>query len=343
MNLCNQLNYQRSLSTGKAYFYYLSKDNEICALEKDRSVIRAPKGGYAEAYNGNNYEPKNLAPQDLAYSNLLRIEECYVPPGVNEVYLGFSMRINANSIKPLVCNSDDVRNTLIELAEVYKNLGGYSELACRYAKNILMGTWLWRNRGPRCLQIEITTSESDKYVIENAIKLNWYDEWDKQSKNILNNLTAYLEKALSDPAGYFYIDILAKMTVNWGDEIYPSQKFLDIKEDGVPTKQLKTATFENGKETVSLTGPKVGAAIQTIDDWWCDDADKPLRVNEYGADREYVIARRHPTFNNDFYHLIRNTEGLISDMRSSETIPNAVHFIMSVLIKGGLFNCSSSS
>lgn len=203
-----------------------------------------------------------------------------------------------------------------------------------------MGTWLFRNRGPRCLEITIATSESDKYVIKNALKLNWYSEWDEQSKKILDDLTAYLENALSDPTGYFYIDISAKMTVNCGVEIYPSQKILDTKQDGAPKKQLVTAKFENGKETVSFTGVKVGAAIQTIDDWWCDNADKILRVNEYGADGEDAIARRHPIFNNDFYHLIRNTETLIANMRSTKNIPNDVHYIMSVLVKGGLFNCS---
>ncbi len=87
---------------------------------------------------------------------------------------------------------------------------------------------------------------------------------------------------------------------------------------------------------------KIGAALQSIDDWWHEDADKPLRVNEYGADREYVIARRHVTLKNDFYQLLRNTENWTESMTATQAIPNDVHFIMSVLIKGGLFNCSSS-
>ncbi|MBF4223136.1 type I-F CRISPR-associated protein Csy3, partial [Vibrio anguillarum] len=38
----------------------------------------------------------------------------------------------------------------------------------------------------------------------------------------------------------------------------------------------------------------------------------------------------------------RNTENWIESMTATQTIPNDVHFIMSVLIKGGLFNCSKS-
>ncbi len=43
MELCTQLNYVRSLSAGKAYFYYLSKSGEMCPLEIDRTRLRAPK------------------------------------------------------------------------------------------------------------------------------------------------------------------------------------------------------------------------------------------------------------------------------------------------------------
>ncbi|OEE41316.1 type I-F CRISPR-associated protein Csy3 [Vibrio anguillarum] len=342
MELCNQLNYVRSLSAGKAYFYHLSNDGEMCPLEIDRTRLRAPKSGYAEAYKGDKFAEKNVAPQDLAYANPQYIEECYVKPGVDDIYCAFSLRIRANSLNPDVCSDDEVRHKLSSLAKTYKELNGYSELAHRYAKNILLGTWIWRNRECRKLTIEVKTSDSETVIIENAARLSWYGHWDEASTECLEKLTAYLTRALSDSSEYFYMDVKAKIGVGWGDEIYPSQEFLDSREDGVPTKQLATVELLSGKETVAFHGQKVGAALQSIDDWWHEDADKPLRVNEYGADREYVIARRHVTFKNDFYQLLRNTENWIESMTATQTIPNDVHFIMSVLIKGGLFNCSKS-
>lgn len=342
MELCNQLNYVRSLSAGKAYFYHLSNDGEMCPLEIDRTRLRAPKSGYAEAYKGDKFAEKNVAPQDLAYANPQYIEECYVKPGVDDIYCAFSLRIRANSLNPDVCSDDEVRHKLSSLAKTYKELNGYSELAHRYAKNILLGTWIWRNRECRKLTIEVKTSDSETVIIENAARLSWYGHWDEASTECLEKLTAYLTRALSDSSEYFYMDVKAKIGVGWGDEIYPSQEFLDSREDGVPSKQLATVELLSGKETVAFHGQKVGAALQFIDDWWHEDADKPLRVNEYGADREYVIARRHVTFKNDFYQLLRNTENWIESMTATQTIPNDVHFIMSVLIKGGLFNCSKS-
>ncbi|MEZ9906366.1 type I-F CRISPR-associated protein Csy3 [Vibrio breoganii] len=342
MELCNQLNYVRSLSTGKAYFYHLAADGEMCPIEIDRTRLRAPKSGYAEAYKGGSFAQKNVAPQDLAYANPQFIEECYVKPGINEIYCAFSLRIRANSLTPDVCSDGEIRHQLSLLAKTYQELNGYHELAHRYAKNILLGTWLWRNRECRKLTIEVTTSDSETLIVDNVTRLSWYGHWDEPSTACLEKLTAYLTRALSDPCEYYYLDVKAKMGVGWGDEVYPSQEFLDSREDGVPTKQLASVELQNGKDTVAFHGQKVGAALQSIDDWWHEEADKPLRVNEYGADREYVIARRHVAFKNDFYQLLRNTESWIESMTASQTIPNDVHFIMSVLIKGGLFNRSKA-
>lgn len=340
MELCNQLNYVRSLSAGKAYFYYLDGNGEMLPLRIDRTYLRAPKGSYAEAYKGASFKRKNVEPQDLAYANPQFIEECYVPPGISEIYCAFSLRIHANSLSPDVCSDGSVRKQLTLLADTYKRLNGYQELAHRFSKNILLGTWLWRNRECRGLSIEVQTHDDETIAIERAQKLSWYGHWDAGSAESLERLTAYLTRALVEPTGYFYMDVKARLKVGWGDEIYPSQEFLDKKEEGHPTKQLATVELSNSQETVAFHAQKVGAALQMIDDWWHEEADKPLRVNEYGADKEYVIARRHTKYGNDFYQLIRDTEQWIEGMNLSQTIPNQVHYMMSVLIKGGLFNRS---
>ena len=343
MELCSQLNYVRSLSAGKACFYYLTPSGDICPLAIDKTRLRAPKGGYSEAYRGNQFHQKNVAPQDLAYANPQFIEECYVPPSTDEIVCEFSLRVKANSLHPEVCNDDLVREQLALLAATYKDLNGYQELAYRYAKNILLGTWLWRNRECRGVAIEVTTCDGEIILISDATRLSWYGHWDEQSAENLEKLTSYLSRALSDNTQYFYMDVKAVLAVGRGDEVYPSQEFLHDKQEGIPTKQLAKARLADGRETAAFHAQKIGAALQSIDDWWHEEADKPLRVNEYGADREYVIARRHTQSGNDFYQLIRRAEAWTEEMEKSKSIPNDVHFIMSVLIKGGLFNSSKST
>lgn len=342
MELCNQLNYVRSLSSGKAYFYYLDADGKMAPISIDRTHIRAPKSGYSEGYTGSSFQQKNVAIQDLAFSNPQYVEQCYVPPGVSELCCAFSLRINANSIAPEVCSKLETRKTLEQLASLYCSLGGFQELGRRYAKNILLGTWLWRNEACRKLAIEVTT-EDQEWRIADARHLEWFGQWDDDSTLALDGLTEYLATALSDPKGYFYMDIRAKITVGWGDEVYPSQEFLEVKEKNMPTKRYATVALNGTDESVAFHAQKVGAAIQCIDNWWTEGADRLLRVNEYGADRQYAIARRHPSMNNDFYSLIRNSETYIETMLQTQKIPSDVHFMMAVLVKGGLFNCSSSN
>ncbi|MCG3726958.1 type I-F CRISPR-associated protein Csy3 [Vibrio cincinnatiensis] len=337
MELCSQMNYVRSLSSGKACFYYLENER-LRSLQVDRTHLRAPKAAYSEAFSGD-FKAKNLAPQDLAYSNPQFIEECYVPPDVNNIYCSFSLRIRANSLAPEVCADIDVRVILQRLAETYQRLGGYRELANRYAKNLLMGTWLWRNRECRNISIEVKT-EQQQWQIDDIRYLEWNGDWEDDAALALNGLSEYLTKALSDKTHYFNIDVRAKLTVGWGDEIYPSQEFLDVKVVGHPSKQLAKVLID-GEESVSFHAQKVGAAIQLIDDWWAEDADKPLRVNEYGADKEYVIARRHVVDKRDFYSLIRRAEEFLEVMNTSGEIPNDVHFVMAVLVKGGVFSGAS--
>ncbi|EKO3971881.1 type I-F CRISPR-associated protein Csy3 [Vibrio fluvialis] len=339
MELCSQLNYVRSLSPGKAYFYYLDGDNKMRPLQIDRTYHRSPKSGYSEAYSGD-MKVKNVAPQDLALSNIQFLEHCYVPPGVDDIYCAFSLRVRANSLSPEVCVDNEVRDTLSDLAMVYKELGGYQELARRYAKNILMATWVWeRNRDCRNIEVQVIT-EAQKWKIADVRFLDWYGDWDIASQTALDELTDYLTKALSDRSGYFNMDIKAKLSVGWGDEVYPSQEFLDVKEAGKPTKQL-AKVLVNGAESAAFHSQKIGAAIQLIDDWWDENADKPLRVNEYGSDKEYVIARRHSSLKRDFYSLAVKTESYVESMRETNLIPDDVHFIMAVLTKGGVFSGAS--
>ena len=338
MELCSQLNYVRSLSPGKAYFYYLDRDNKMRPLQIDRTYHRSPKSGYSEAYSGD-LKAKNVAPQDLALSNIQFLEHCYVPPRVDDIYCAFSLRVRANSLSPEVCVDNEVRDILSNLAALYKELGGYKELARRYAKNILMASWVWRNRACRNIEVEVKT-EDKQWVIADARLLDWYGSWDKNSQIVWDEFTNYLTKALSGRTGYFNVDIKAKLTVGWGDEVYPSQEFLDAKEAGKPTKQL-AKVIVNGEESAAFHSQKIGAAIQLIDDWWDENADKPLRVNEYGADKEYGIARRHCSQHRDFYSLIAKTESYVESMLETNLIPDDVHFIMAVLAKGGVYSGAS--
>ncbi|WP_351089144.1 type I-F CRISPR-associated protein Csy3 [Shewanella sp. S1-49-MNA-CIBAN-0167] len=341
MELCNVLKYDRSLYPGKAVFFYKTNDNDFIPLEAEISRIRGQKAGFTEAFTPQ-FKPKNLAPQDLAYSNPLVIEDCYVPPNVEYLYCRFSLRIQANSLKPAGCSEPEIFNLLTDLAKKFKECGGYKELATRYCKNLLLGTWLWRNQNTGDTQIEIKTSSGKCYQIVNTRQLAWESAWPSDAQQVLDELSEEIYHALSDSAIFWNADITARIQTAFCQEVYPSQVLSEKAANGEASKQFSKVKCIDGRLAVSFNSVKIGAALQLIDDWWDDDVDKRLRVHEYGADNEVGIARRTPESKRSFYSLFVNAElyqsELAKQIHSTENaISDDIYYLFAVLIKGGMF------
>jgi CRISPR-associated protein Csy3 len=343
MNLCTHLNYQRSLSPSKAVFFYKTANSDFEPLQAEINHIQGQKSSYTEAYGSKN-SPKNLQPQDLAYCNPVTIETCYVPPTVSEHYCRFSLRVEANSLQPMICSDQEVHQLLSDLAEAYKQVGGYKQLAERYTKNILSGSWLWRNQHAKAIQIELLTANDKNYVIKDATQLV-KGIWTKEDLKVLDDIAEDMEKALTDPSVYWFADVTAKISTSFCQEITPSQAFVDVKVQGEASKQYTKVMLPDGRNAVSFNAEKIGAAIQSIDDWWEEGAEKQLRVHEYGADRRFIIAQRHPSKGNDFYSLIKRTEEFVTVLASltkKYPIPDDIHYVMAVLVKAGMFQKGKS-
>ncbi|WP_311567884.1 type I-F CRISPR-associated protein Csy3 [Photobacterium arenosum] len=340
MQICRHLNYVRSLSPGKAVFFYQTPERDFIPIQVETNRIRAAKSGFSEAYD-KNQKLKNLAPQDLAYSNPQCIDACYVPPNVSEIQCRFSLRVEANSMQPDSCEDEKVRRYLSKLAFTYAQAGGYHELARRYCQNILLGAWLWRNSHTRGTLVEVLTSNENRYVISDARYLDWNAVWPEEEQAVLEGLASEMAVALSEPRQYWFADITARLKTGFCQEIHPSQKFVDGHQPGESSKQYATVQCEDGRQAACFHAEKVGAALQMIDDWWDVEADKRLRTHEYGADREYLIARRHPKNKQDFYTLLTQTAVFIRQLRkvrdNGGEIPPHIHYLMAVLCKAGLF------
>lgn len=336
MDIPRQLSYTRSLSPGKAVFFYRTPENDFEPLQVERQKIRGQKSGFTEAYTSSS-APKELAPQDLAFGNPHTIELCYVPPTVKELFCRFSLRVEANSLQPNVCENDKAVYWLERFVKTYQAHGGFEELAKRYAQNILMGSWLWRNKKSANVTIEVIGEGFEEpIIIERANRLRWNANW-RESESELKRLTSAIQKGLEDPYEFCFLEVTAMLKTYFGQEIYPSQSFTESDES---SRVYATARVNNA-EAACFHSQKVGAAIQTIDDWFIEDAEQPLRVHEYGADYKRVIAKRTPKNQLDFYSLLPKVALLIKEIEKNglgiDLASRQAHFFASVLIKGGLF------
>ena len=341
MEVCNILRYDRSIYPGKAVFYYKTQDSEFEPLQAEINSIRGQKCGYAEAYTDRGVY-KKPSPQDLAFSNLIVLEECFVPPNVDIVYCRFSLRILANSLAPSAVVNPDVHRLLYELAEELKNCGGYKDLARRYAKNLLMGTWLWKNRNLAEAKIRITTSSMRIFEVNDIRELEWSNKWPEQTTKMLEELSDEIEMALTEPKKFWKADVVAELKTDFCQELFPSQKLLEKQPQGVSNKQFVKTKCVDGREAVSFNSVKVGAALQMVDDWWDDEECHPIRVNEYGAESEILIARRMPDSKKDFHSLLENAENILEELKQCKLNPKQqispqTYYFFSILIKGGMF------
>lgn len=338
MELCNALKYDRSIYPSKAVFFYKTDESDFVPLEAEITRIRGQKAGFTEGFTPQ-FKSKNLAPQDLAYSNPLTLEECYVPPNVEHIYCRFSLRVQANSLKPSGCNDPEVYALLEQFSDSFNKCGGYKELAIRFCKNLLLGTWLWRNQNTGNTEIVIKTSSGKSYSIANTRELDW-DVWSKEAKHVLDGLSQEMHKALTNRNFFWNADITAKIETSFCQEIYPSQTFVEKSGLGDCSKKFAKVRCSDGRYAVSFNSVKIGAAIQSIDDWW--NGEKRLRVHEYGADNALSIARRTPESQKSFYSLFVNAELYIAELKKNSLKENYsinpdIYYIFSVLIKGGMF------
>ncbi|MEQ2355458.1 type I-F CRISPR-associated protein Csy3 [Pseudoalteromonas piscicida] len=335
MKLPRQLSYTRSLSPGKAVFFYKTPESDFEPLQIERQKIRGQKSGFAEAYK-NEATPKELAPQDLAFGNPHTIELCYVPPTVQQLYCRFSLRVEANSLEPNVCGEPKVSYWLARFVNTYKQHGGFGELAKRYAKNILMCEWLWRNKTSPNVDLEIIGEGFEPISITKANRLRWDGKW-REAEAALQTLTEVIKTGLEDPYNFCFLEVTAKLDTYFGQEIYPSQSFAE----SVDVARTYAYTQVAGKDAACFHSQKVGAAIQMIDDWYDEDANKRLRIHEYGADYKNVIARRAPSNRLDFYSLLQKVALYVKEMEQNglknQEQASHIHYIAAVLIKGGLF------
>ncbi|WP_163390201.1 type I-F CRISPR-associated protein Csy3 [Enterovibrio norvegicus] len=344
MELCTQLSYQGSLRPSKGVFFYEQADGTMVPLPIDHDAIVGQKCSYSEAYQPSG-SAKNLQPQDLAFGNPVRRESCYVPPTIDTVMCRFSLRVEASSQTPFVCNNQNVAEALRRFSSAYRKVGGYEVLARRYCKNLLLGNWLWRNKRSLGLKIAVNTSRGSSFEIDNALLIDWHEPWPSEYEQALDGLTAELADALSGAQPFWFADVKAHVSASFMQEIFPSELFSDAKDGSNLSREYAKVRSGDGQLWPSLNAEKIGAAIQLIDDWWSDEADKRLRVHEYGGDKEYLIAHRMPASGIDAYSLLKTVDdktALLESMQSAKEIPADIHYLMAVLVKGGLFQKSRS-
>lgn len=304
----------------------------------------------------NRLDTKDQDPAKLNASiekpNLQTVDVAALPADADTLKVQFTLRVLPGTGTPSACNSAEYHAKLQEVVQGYVQQHGFTELANRYAANLANGRFLWRNRqGAEEVEVQVALLKDGKpeqIWSFDALSLNLraLDAIENESVKTLGAIIADGLAGKIDPKTKRESNVLLQVTafvrVGAGQEVFPSQELiLDQKgrktEDGTIVKKSKTLYQVDG--VAAMHSQKIGNAIRTIDTWYEGATDLgPIAVEPYGSVTSQAKAYRQPKQKKDFYSLLDSwiEDGKVPSLEQQ-------HFVMAVLIRGGVFGKAEKS
>ena len=152
------------------------------------------------------------------------------------------------------------------------------------------------------------------------------------SNSDLQKLADKIADALCGKIAYLLIEIEAYALVGKAQEVYPSEELVLDKGKGDKSKILYHVN-----NVAAMHSQKIGNAIRTIDTWYEEFAENgaPIAAEPYGAVTNLGKAFRNPKNKTDFFTLF-DRFALGEKLANKEE----EHFVMAVLVRGGVFGQS---
>lgn len=267
--------------------------------------------------------------------NLQTVDAAALNMDQDTLKLEFTLKALPGAAVPSACNVEEHKRGILEMGKRYEEKYGYQELATRYALNLANGRFLWRNRvGAEKIEVVVSVGDEESWTF-NAYDYSLHDfsEKDKQDEKIVA-LSNEIAKALSGEIPYLLLHVAAYALIGNGQEVYPSEELILDK-----TSRKKSKVLYAVDGTAAMHSQKIGNAIRTIDTWYPefngDTGVGPIAIEPYGSVTNIGKAFRTPKEKTDFYSLF-DRYSLGADFDS----PEDAHYVMAVLIRGGVFGAS---
>ncbi|TRW97115.1 type I-F CRISPR-associated protein Csy3 [Candidatus Methylobacter oryzae] len=268
---------------------------------------------------------------EVEKANLQKVDACALGENQDTLHLNFTLKVLGGIDKPSACNGAAFNESYPKVAQAYIEQHGFTELAKRYAINIANGRYLWRNRvGAQKIEVVVNTGD-DQPLTFNAAEFSLRNF--EANNPDLQTLTDKIAAALSGKLPYLLIAVDVYALVGKAQEVYPSEELVLDKGKGDKSKILYHV---NG--VAAMHSQKIGNAIRTIDTWYPDYATAnigPIAVEPYGSVTNLGKAYRTPKDKADFYTLFDRFA--LGESLADET---QQHYVMAVLVRGGVFGQS---
>jgi CRISPR-associated protein Csy3 len=271
---------------------------------------------------------------EIEKANLQKVDSCSLSPQQDTLKLEFTLKVLSGVEAPSASNGENFNKTYPKVVKQYIADYGFTELAKRYVINLANGRFLWRNRvGCENLEVRIQIiSGSDDWSA--TFNCNNYQNFASNDENI-DYLTNKIATTLSGKQEYLLLKITAFAQVGQSQDVYPSEELVLDKSNN--TKGKKSKILFAVDKVAAMHSQKIGNAIRTIDTWYSEyqKTQKPIAVDPYGAVTTLGKAFRNPKAKTDFFTLF---DKFAQDEEINE---DDKHFVMAVLVRGGVFGESS--
>ncbi|HEY8095446.1 MAG TPA: type I-F CRISPR-associated protein Csy3 [Methylobacter sp.] len=265
--------------------------------------------------------------------NLQTVDSCALGSDQDTLKLAFTLKVLSGVEKPSACNNAEFNASYKDAAQNYIDTEGFTELAKRYATNIANGRFLWRNRvGAEQIEIAVTIRNQGQQQtwIFDAKTIGTRD-FDHDHADIAQ-LAAKIADALAGKSEFLLLEINAYAQVGLAQDVYPSEELVLDKGN---SKSKKSKILYHIDDIAGMHSQKIGNALRTIDTWYPEPeggAIGPIAIEVYGAVTNLGKAYRTPKEKADFY-------SLFDRFARGETLAskNDEHYVMAVLVRGGVF------
>lgn len=274
---------------------------------------------------------------EIEKANLQKVDSASLDEHNDTLVAKFTCKVLPFTGKPSVCNDQDYAKALANVVADYQENQGLGELAKRYAVNMVNARWLWRNRvGAEKIQIKVVLNndENSALIFDDAKAFSLHS-FEVQNAD-LDKLASWIEQGLTGKT-FVILSVEARAVVGYGQEVYPSQEL--ILDTGSKKSKVLYRVGDVSKNHAGLHSQKISNAIRTIDDWYdvkddvlADGKKTVIAAEPYGAVTTLGMAFRQPKDKQDFYSLFDKWV-----LKGEKPSVNQQHYVMAVLIRGGVF------
>ncbi len=327
------LAFERNLDVSDAYLWQTDSQSSDKTASPSPVVIKekSVRGTISNRLKNTITNDPAKLDAETEKANLQKVDSASLDENNDTLVARFSLKVLPFTGKPNVCNDQDYQQALEQVVTDYIDTQGVDELARRYAINVLNARWLWRNRvGTESIKTTVKCNDQTITIDDaKAYGLKDFNSDDANTRQVADWIKAGLN---GDEFIILYVE--AQAIIGYGQEVYPSQELI-LDTGSKKSKVLYRVSDRKGSEdNAGMHSQKVSNAIRTIDDWY-PDAQFPIAVEPYGAVTTLGTAFRQPKAKMDFYTLFDNW---VLNGNAPDT--SQQHYVMGVLIRGGVFGAS---